>query len=248
MTLLEVQGLTKRFGSFEAVSDVEASFEEGEIYALIGPNGAGKTTFFNMISGGLQPTEGSVTFAGEDITNEKPHEIARRGLVRSFQITNILEGLTVFENVRLAVQSQNLNNFNMLSKITDHDEVEKETMEVIRRIELEDVAHDTASNLPYGQKRQLEVGLSVGLTPKMLLLDEPTAGMSHSETDAIMDFVEKLAKDYTILFVEHNMDIVMTVADHILVMAQGELVTEGSPEEIRTDEQVREIYLGGQHA
>ena len=248
MALLEVAGLTKRFGAFEAVGGVDASFEEGKIYALIGPNGAGKTTFFNMISGRLTPSEGSVRFAGDDVTGKAPYDIARRGLVRSFQITNIFDGLTVFENVRLAVQSRAMNNFDFVSKIGDHTEVEERTWEVISQIELDDVAHRRAANLPYGQKRQLEVGLSVGLEPKMLLLDEPTAGMSHGETDAIMDFVERLAENYTILFVEHNMDIVMNVADHIFVLARGQLVVEGPPETIQTNDQVREIYLGGQHA
>lgn len=244
MAILEVNNITKKFGEIVAVDDVTVDVEEDEVTALIGPNGAGKTTFFSVLSGMYTPTSGTVKFGGADITNKPPDEIARMGLTRSFQIINLFMDLTVFENARISVQRHHTNTYNMFSKVDKDPTVKREVDQMLETIGLLDKAEQKASELSYGQKRKLEIALSIGTNPKMLLMDEPTAGLALDNSDIVTDLIRKLANDYPILFVEHDMDIVFDIADRILVMGNGKLIASGDPVEIQNDEQVKKVYLG----
>jgi len=243
MSILEADSITKKFGELLAVDDITVGVDD-EITALIGPNGAGKTTFFNVLSGMYKPTSGSVTFNGTDITGKPPHAIARRGLTRSFQITNLFDDLTVFENARVAVQRHYTNTFDMLSSADDDPEVTQEVERMLETIGLLDKAQQDASELSYGQKRKLEIALSIGTEPEMLLMDEPTAGLALDNSDIVTELIVELSEKYPILFVEHDMDIVFDIADTILVMGNGQLIASGEPDEIKNNERVKEIYLG----
>lgn len=246
MVILEADSVTKKFGNLVAVDGVTVSVDD-EITALIGPNGAGKTTFFNVLSGMYKPTSGAVTFQRDDITGKPPHEIARRGLTRSFQITNLFDDLTVFENARIAVQRHYTNTFDMFSSADDNPEVTREVERMLETIGLLDKAQLEATELSYGQKRKLEIALSIGTEPEMLLMDEPTAGLALDNSDIVTDLIVELSEEYPILFVEHDMDIVFDIADTILVMGDGQLIASGEPADIKTDERVKEIYLGEEH-
>jgi branched-chain amino acid transport system ATP-binding protein len=244
MAILEVDDVTKKFGEVVAVDGVTADVEGDELTALIGPNGAGKTTFFNVLSGMYTPSSGTITFRGTDITGKPPHEIASRGLTRSFQITNVFRDLTVFENARISVQRHHVNTFDMLSQVDDNATVTEEAERMLDTIGLLDKADLKAAELSYGQKRKLEIALSIGTEPEMLLMDEPTAGLALDNSDVVTDLIRTLSEEYPILFVEHDMDIVFDVADTILVMGNGELIASGRPDEIRTNERVKQVYLG----
>lgn len=248
MVVLSVDDVTKTFGDLVAVDSVSLSLEEGELAALIGPNGAGKTTLFNVISGALPPTRGTLSFQGEDITDEPIHEITNRGLARTFQIVNLFPGLTAFETVRLAAQRDLTNDYDILSDVNDDEAVTEATHEVLERVGLEEVADQTVRNLPYGDRRKLEMALPLGGDPDVLLLDEPTSGLAVDEVDPIKELIVDLAQEYTILFIEHDMDVTLDIAEQIHVLSQGQIIAAGSPEEIQNDEQVRSVYLGDQHA
>jgi len=246
-TLLRTEGLTKEFGGLVAVEDINFALEEGELRCVIGPNGAGKTTFFNLITGGLEPTVGSVYLGDEDIVGRSPQEILDRGLARSFQISQLFNGLTVMENIRLGLLGTKRNQLSLsfvLSDINDDEELKREAYQIADQVDLGDVADETVSSLPHGRRRNLELGIALSTGAKILLLDEPAAGLTTTETRELVDLIESIAEDRTILLVEHDMDLVMGIAEQITVLHDGRILAEGTPEEIRNDETVREVYLG----
>ncbi|MFC7045324.1 ABC transporter ATP-binding protein [Halobacteriaceae archaeon GCM10025711] len=250
--ILETENLTKRFGELTAVDSVDLAIGAGEFRSVIGPNGAGKTTTFNLITGAMAPTEGVVRFAGEDVTPLPPHERVRRGIGRSFQITNVFGGLSVRENVRLAAQSVFDAGFSVREALFRNagtfDDVNAQTDEVLDRVGLADRADEYADTLAYGERRRLEIGLVLATDPELVLLDEPTAGMSADETQATMDLIEEVLSDRTLLLIEHDIDLVMRVSDRITVLARGAILAEGTPGEIANDPDVQEAYLGGVRA
>jgi branched-chain amino acid transport system ATP-binding protein len=241
--VLRAEDIRKTFGGLTAVNDVTFTVDSKETKALIGPNGAGKTTLLNCISGIYDVTGGSIHLAGEDITDIEPHEIARRGLGRTYQITNIFEEYTVFENVRLAAQAKQGQNFNMLSHYTDFEEPMETAVEILELVNLAEKGDVPAGTLAHGEQRQLEIGLALALEPDILLLDEPAAGMASGEINRITNLIDDLSDRYAILLVEHNIDIVMELSDSILVLDQGEKIADDVPEVVRNDQRVLDAYL-----
>jgi len=250
--ILETEGLTKRFGELTAVDGVDLSVERGEFRSVIGPNGAGKTTLFNCVTGALSPSAGTVRFDGEDVTALPPHERVRRGLGRSFQITNLFGGLPVRENVRLAAQSVfdagMSTREEMLRDKESFGEINERAADVLERVGLADRADERAETLAYGDQRRLEIGVVLATDPELVLLDEPTAGMGSEETRTTIDLVEDVLADRTLVLIEHDIDVVMELSDRITVLTRGQVLAEGDPGEIAADEDVREAYLGGVRA
>lgn len=242
--LLETRDLSRSFGSLSAVQHVDLAVEPGEVRAIIGPNGAGKTTLFNLITGKLPPTRGKVIFAGEDITGLPTHTIVRRGIGRSFQITNIFPRLTALENVLVGVLARSGRTRNLVAPLTSFPEETREAEEILGRVDLLAKAHVRASALGHGERRNLEVGLTLALSPRLILLDEPTAGMSVDETASTVQLIRRLAEQATVLFTEHDMSIVFSIAHRITVLHQGSVIAEGTPEQIRGDRLVQAAYLG----
>lgn len=240
--LLETDSLTKRYGRFVAVSDLSVSFYEDEVCAIIGPNGAGKTTLFNLITGGTASSDGRVVFKGTDITDLDPHEIAREGLIRSFQVTNVFDELTVSENLQVALLS-NRTQFDVWNNIHQMDSVSERAIEILDRVGLADQRDKPASQLGHGDQRMLELAVTLGKEPNMLLLDEPSSGMSSAETAEMVDIIGNIGEDIPIVLVEHKMSLVKSVADRLLVLHNGELLAEGDPETVRNNEQVQRVYL-----
>ena len=242
--MLEVRGLSKSFGGFRAVSGVDLAVAEGEIAAVIGPNGAGKSTLFNLITGHLQPTAGRVLVDGRDITGVAPHKICGMGLGRSFQRTNIFPKLTVLENVQAAFLVHRGQGPNFWSRSEKLFLGESEAL--LASIGLGDQARFTAGTLSYGNQRQLELGIALASDPKILLLDEPTAGMSASETHETIALIERIAHErrLTLLFTEHDMAVVFSIAQKISVLHQGRVIAHGDPSSVRADPEVRRVYLG----
>jgi branched-chain amino acid transport system ATP-binding protein len=245
MGVLETNGLTKHFGGVTAVDDVDISVSEGEITSLIGPNGAGKTTLFNMLAGALEPASGVVRFRGEEITGLPPEVIARKGIARSFQITNVFEGLTTLENVCIAVQARHNGGWNVYQHVDNLGDYTEEAREMLSVVGLGAESDRLASSLSHGDKRSLEIGLALAIEPELLLLDEPSAGMSQVEIEEMLDLIDDLAGEYTILFVEHNMDIVMNISDTVMVLQKGTIIASGPPSDVQADESVQKAYLGG---
>jgi branched-chain amino acid transport system ATP-binding protein len=247
--MLRTDGLVKEFGNFAAIDGVDIAVQPGEFRSIIGPNGAGKTTMFNLISGGLDATEGAVYFDGEDVTDLPPEERIQRGMGRSFQISNIFGGLTVRENVRLAVQSRMRDSYSFreaLFKPTGrYDDINDETDEILGRIDLADIAEEEAAALPYGDKRRLEIGVVLATEPELVLFDEPTAGMGPEETQSTIDLIEEVLVEQTLILVEHDIELVMEISDMITVLNHGQVLAEGTPEEIADDQDVQDAYLGG---
>jgi len=250
--VLETTGLTKQFGELLAVDNVDLAVERGEFRSVIGPNGAGKTTLFNCVTGAMTPTSGTVRFDGADVTGLPPHERVRRGLGRSFQITNIFGGLTVRENVRLAAQSVLDDDMTvreeMLRDKETFDNINDRTTGVLAQVGLADRAEELAETLAYGDQRRLEIGIVLATDPQLVMLDEPTAGMSGEETRATIDLIEDVLADRTLMLIEHDIDLVMEVSDRVTVLTRGEVLATGDPAEIAADEDVREAYLGGVRA
>ncbi|AKU09427.1 ABC transporter ATP-binding protein [Haloferax sp. Atlit-12N] len=249
MALLETHGLTKEFGGLTALDGVDIEVEEGELVSLIGPNGAGKSTLINTITGRLRPTEGEVFYAGNELVGMKPFEIAQLGVGRSFQTASILPELTVRENVQVASFAAEHGSFrvNFFRRRDSFDEVQARTNDILETIGLDSKARMEAGSLPYGDKRRLEVAIGLATDPDLLFMDEPTAGMSPTETEITVDLIHDLLADWgmTIFLVEHDMDIVFDVSDRIFTLHQGRLIAQGTPEEIRENPAVREAYLGG---
>jgi branched-chain amino acid transport system ATP-binding protein len=247
--LLQTAGLTKRFGEFTAVDHVDLMIERGEFRSIIGPNGAGKTTLFNLISGAMRPTEGTITLAGRDITALSPAERVAKNMARSFQLTTVFNGLSVHENVRLAAQSARFGTMSPVERLfadpDRFDAINDRTAAIIDDLGLREVATAQASDLSYGDRRRLEVALVLATDPEVVLLDEPTAGMSGDETAATIELIEEVLTDKTVVLVEHNVDLVMRVSDRITTLNDGAVVATGTPDEIAKNEQVREAYLGG---
>ena len=249
MSLLRTRGLTKEFGGVTAVDEVDFEIDHGELCALIGPNGAGKTTFFNCLTGSLTPTRGTVEIGGSgswrDITDAGPDETARAGVHRSYQITNIFSASTVLENVRIAAQAHGRGSLQPWRNVSAFPEHYEEATEILERVGLAGSAERVASTLSHGEKRQLEMAIALAGDPDLLLLDEPAAGVSSESVDDVVDLIEEVSADHAILLVEHNMDLVMDVAERIVVLHQGSVIADDDPAAVRNDERVREAYLGG---
>lgn len=245
--ILETKDLSIAFGGHVAVDRVSVQITEKKFTSIIGPNGAGKTTFFNLLSGQLPPTNGSIYFKNQDITKLTTTERTRMGIGRSFQITNVFPKLTVLENVRLAVQSQAKVRYRMLSHYLHYKQFEEKAYELLEVVFLKKKAKSIAVNLAHGEKRKLEIAMLLALETEILLLDEPTAGMSLEEVPAIIDVIKKIKQqgNRTIVLIEHKMDMIMGLSDEVLVLFHGELIAKGSPHEIVENETVQSAYLGG---
>jgi branched-chain amino acid transport system ATP-binding protein len=242
--ILETEGLTKEFRGFVAVKDVALRVRRGSIHALIGPNGAGKTTCFNLLTKFLAPTRGRIVYKGRDITAAKPADIARMGLVRSFQISAVFPHLTVLENVRIALQRARGGSFDFWRPESALVRFHDRARELIQDVGLAEFVDAPAVELPYGRKRALEIATTLALEPEMMLLDEPTAGMTHEDVARITALVKRVAADRTVLIVEHNLSVVAALCDRITVLARGEILAEGPYAEVSRDPRVVEAYLG----
>ena len=241
--LLRTERLTRAFGSLIAVDRVDVSIRRGELRSIIGPNGAGKTTFFRLISGEMTPTSGRIFFDEREITGLPQHAVARLGVAKSYQITNVFPHLTVHENVRVAVQGH-ARAFNFWSRADRLTDVSERATRMVETVDLGRKAACLAAHLSHGEKRHLEIGIALASEPTLLLLDEPTAGMSPEETDETMRLIRELAAGRTVILVEHKMKVVMKISDRITVLHQGQVLAEGSPEEIRANDRVQQTYLG----
>jgi branched-chain amino acid transport system ATP-binding protein len=244
--ILQVENLTKRFGSLVAVDSVSFAVPEGQFQGLIGPNGAGKSTLFNMINGFYDPTEGSVSLRGETITDLEPHERCQRGIARSFQIVDTFASLTVRENVQLATQAMSDDRYHPLKDADSLTEVNERTEAVLEEVGLETVAGLPVHELSYGDQRILELALALASDPDVLLLDEPTAGLGVDASQEMEQLISDVAADKTVLLTEHDVEMIMNVCDEILVLHEGKLIAEGTPSEIVDNERVQSAYLGGQ--
>jgi branched-chain amino acid transport system ATP-binding protein len=246
--ILETQNLTKEFAGFVAVSEVNLRVARGTIHALIGPNGAGKTTCFNLLTKFLSPTRGRIVYNGRDITALAPADVARLGVVRSFQISAVFPHLSVLENVRIALQRKRGSSFDFWRSKRVLDVFNERAMELVTDVGLSSFAHWTAVELPYGRKRALEIATTLALDPEMMLLDEPMAGMGHEDIDKIAALIKRISAKYTILMVEHNLSVVANLSDIITVLTRGQVLAEGNYADLSKDERVKEAYLGAGHA
>ena len=245
--ILETEDLTKEFAGFVAVNGVNLRVARGNIHALIGPNGAGKTTFFNLLTKFLNPTRGRISFKGRDITALAPADVARLGVVRSFQISAVFPHLTVLENVRIALQRKRGGSFDFWRSKKVLDSLNDRALSLIADVGLSDFAHETAVELPYGRKRALEIATTLALDPEMLLLDEPTAGMGHEDIDRISALIKSVSANRTVLMVEHNLSVVANLSDKITVLTRGRILAEGDYEAVSNNPEVREAYMGIGH-
>ena len=241
---LEVIGLHKNFGALEVAHNIDFTLKRGARHALIGPNGAGKTTFINLITGVLAPSSGQIILNGQDITGLGEAERSRCGLARTFQINQLFRGLTVLENVVLAIAEREGIASSMFRPLSSYSEVTDEAMDLLGNFELDEDALRRIDELPYGRQRLVEIVIALGQRPSVLLLDEPAAGIPSSESQHILDAASALSSDITVLIIEHDMEIVFSVADYITVLVSGAVLTEGEPEVIAADERVRAVYLG----
>ena len=242
--ILETKGLSKEFRGFLAVQDVDLRVRRRSIHALIGPNGAGKTTVFNLLTKFHSPTTGKIFFNGADITQENPAQIARRGIVRSFQISAVFPQLTVLENVKIALQRKLGVDYHFWQSLTSMQKLDAPAMALLEQVSLARFASLLAGDLPYGRKRTLEIATTLALDPELLLLDEPTQGMGHEDVDRIKDLIKKVAAHRTVLMVEHNMKVVADISDTITVLQRGEVLAEGPYAVVSGDPAVREAYMG----
>ncbi len=243
-TLLETRQLTKEFKGFVAVSQVDMKVQRGHIHALIGPNGAGKTTYFNLLTKFLIPTSGQILFKGQDITLEKPAQIARRGVIRSFQISATFPHLTVLQNVRIGLQRQLGTSLHFWKSERSRAGLNERAMQLLDTVGLADVADYVTVELPYGRKRALEIATTLAMEPELMLLDEPTQGMGHEDVERVTDLIKKVSANRTILMVEHNMSVVARIADTISVLQRGQIIAEGPYEVVSKNPQVLEAYMG----
>ena len=241
--ILEVKAISRYFGKFQALNNIDVAFMPGELTAIIGPNGAGKSTFFNVISGGIPPSTGQVLFEGRDITGLAPHDFARIGIAKSFQITNVFKQISTHENVRVALQMR-ASRFQILRPRQDYVELIERADALLARVGLTESRNKLAGDLAHGQQRSLEVAMALACDPKLLLMDEPTAGMSPQESTAMMDLILQLSAERTVILVEHKMKLVMGLCRRLIVLHHGELLAEGRPDDIRNNTEVKRVYLG----
>jgi branched-chain amino acid transport system ATP-binding protein len=246
MSKLEVKELSKRFGGLQALVGVSLAVESGERHAIIGPNGAGKTTFFNVITGELSPSRGKVFLDGRDVTGLPVYKRANMGLGHTFQRNNLFMGLTVLENVRLAVQHRERINRHWFKSIGSFEGIAEAADAILDRVGLLPCRDTKVDEMAYGQQRALEIALALAIEPKILLFDEPTAGMSPAETAEIAELIQTLPRSLTIMIVEHDMDVIFTLADQVTVLHYGQIISSGRPEEVRADARVQEVYLGAE--
>ena len=242
--ILELKGVYKDFDGLEVLFGIDLAVQKGERHAIIGPNGAGKSTLFNLITGKYLPSKGSILFKGQDITGTSPFKLNRQGLARSFQITNIFRTMTVFQNVRNAILSKNKIRYNVFSRLDKMEEINRQTEKVLGEIGLLDRRDILAGLLSYGQQRALEIGLTIATDPELILLDEPTAGMSSDETREAVKLIERVTEGKTLVIVEHDMEVVFSLANRISVIYYGEVLASGPPGEIRQNQKVKDAYLG----
>ena len=242
--ILKTQGLTKEFKGFAAVQDVNLNVKRGSIHALIGPNGAGKTTVFNLLTKFLQPTKGTIHFNGIDISAEQPAQIARRGVIRSFQISATFGHMTALENVRVALQRKLGTSFHFWRSGKSLTQLDARAMELLDAVDLTDYARTLAVEMPYGRKRALEIATTLALDPELMLLDEPTQGMGHEDVDRVAELIRKVAKNRTVLMVEHNLSVVEKLSDVITVLQRGQILAEGPYSVVSQDPRVLEAYVG----
>ncbi len=242
--ILSIRGLCKSFGGFHAVKDVDVDFQRGQIHALIGPNGAGKSTFFSLLSKFHEPTSGTISLAGQDITRTRPEKVVRMGMVRSFQISAVFPEMTVFENVRVALQRRTGRDIQFWCGLGLLDGLRDEAMYLLDRVGIADLADKRAADLSYGRKRTLEIATTLALDPKVILLDEPMAGMAVEDIGMVSALIKEISHDRTTLMVEHNLNVVEDLCDTATVLARGEIVAKGTFSEIRNDSEVRRAYIG----
>ena len=243
MPFMEVRNLSRHFGHFKALSNVSVSFAAGQLTAIIGPNGAGKSTFFNVLSGALSPTSGQVFFQGQDITGLQPHDYARRGIAKSFQITNVFKQLSVHENVRVAAQMR-YTRYEIFKPRASLRSAIEEADALLARVGLSALRNKTVADLAHGQQRSLEIAMALAADPQLLLMDEPTAGMSPEETTSMMSLITQLARERTVILVEHKMKLVMGICERLIVLHHGEFLAQGTADDIRNNAEVRRVYLG----
>ena len=246
--ILETQGLTKEFRGFTAVDDVNLQVQEGHIHALIGPNGAGKTTVFNLLTKFLPPTRGEILYRGKPITGMKANEIARLGLVRSFQISAVFGHMTAMENVRVALQRPMGTSFHFWKSERTLDHLNDRAIELLEEVGLREYADVLTVEMPYGRKRALEVATTLAMDPTMMLLDEPTQGMGAEDVDRIVELIRRVARGRTVLMVEHNLSVVSRLCDRITVLARGSVLAEGDYATVSADPRVKEAYMGSEAA
>jgi branched-chain amino acid transport system ATP-binding protein len=242
--ILELKGIYKDFEGLQVLLNINLEVHERERHAIIGPNGAGKSTLFNLITGKYHPSKGRIFLKGETITGANPFKLNRMGMARSFQITNIFRTMTVFENVRNAVLSKNRIRYNLFSRLSKMTEIGRQTKKVLEEIGLLERKDDIAGELSYGQQRALEIGLAIATDPEIILLDEPTAGMSSEETREAVKLIQRVTEGKTLIIVEHDMEVVFCLADRISVLYYGRVLACGLPSEIRNDQKVKDAYLG----
>jgi branched-chain amino acid transport system ATP-binding protein len=242
--ILETRGLSKEFNGFAAVSDVNLRVRRGHIHALIGPNGAGKTTCFNLLTKFLTPTAGQILYQGEDITAAGAAQVARRGIVRSFQVSAVFPHLSVLENVRIALQRTLGTSFHFWKGVRSLSTLDPRALQLLQAVGLGQFAGMLAVELPYGRKRALEIATTLAMEPQLMLLDEPTQGMGHEDVAKVTDLIKRAAADRTVLMVEHNMNVVATIADTITVLQHGRIIADGSYAEVSADPRVVEAYMG----
>jgi branched-chain amino acid transport system ATP-binding protein len=241
--IMRTRHVSKVFGKFKALNGISAEFSNGAITSIIGPNGAGKSTYFNLLTGALAPSSGTVEFEGRDVTNVPQHEFAHMGIAKSFQITNVFPLLTARENVRIGLQAF-VSRYDMWKPRAKLPGLVDKADELLALVGLWDRRERVAKELAHGEQRSLEIGMALAANPRLLLLDEPTAGMSPEETRVMMDLIVKLARDRTVVLVEHKMKLVMGISDRVLVLHHGELLAQGTPSEVRRNDQVKRVYLG----
>lgn len=245
--MLKTESLTKKFGGFTAVDSVDFEIDKEETQAIIGPNGAGKTTFFSMLSGTYFPTSGSIYLDGEDVSGLDPHEIAGRGLSRSFQVTNLFDELSVLENIRLGIQSHMRNPWSpsyLVRRVDEDEDLNKRARALAEQVGLGDSIDLTVAELSHGKKRNLEVGVTASMDAEVLLFDEPAAGLTTEETEELLEIIVGIAEGRAVLIIEHDMDFVMELSEYITVMHQGRILAQGTPDEIQENEQVKQVYIG----
>jgi branched-chain amino acid transport system ATP-binding protein len=242
--ILETRNLTKEFKGFTAVSDVNLSVRRGHIHALIGPNGAGKTTCFNLLTKFLVPTSGQILFNGRDITDARPAQIARMGIIRSFQISAVFPHLTVLQNVRIGLQRELGTSFHFWQSERSLSRLDDRAMELLAEVDLTEFADTITVDMPYGRKRALEIATTLAMQPELMLLDEPTQGMGHEDVHRVTELIKKVSAGRTILMVEHNMNVVSGICDKISVLQRGAMLAEGSYAEVSRNPQVMEAYMG----